>query len=78
MYTPFPDFITNAKRELMLSAVFLDFFAGAIVEGRCVLFLMVVVVSQTKENSIVRDLRSPNRASGLFALQGCFKRPFSP
>ena len=28
---PFPDFITRAKRELMLSAVFLAFFVGAIV-----------------------------------------------
>ena len=28
---PLPDFMTRAKRELMLSAVFFDFFAGAIV-----------------------------------------------
>ena len=27
---PFPDFITNARRELMLSAVFFAFFVGAI------------------------------------------------
>jgi hypothetical protein len=31
MRGPFPDFITNARRELMLSAVFFAFFAGAIV-----------------------------------------------
>jgi hypothetical protein len=28
---PFPDFITKARRELMLSADFLTFFVGAIV-----------------------------------------------
>ena len=28
---PFPDFMTSARRELMLSAVFFDFFTGAIV-----------------------------------------------
>ena len=28
---PLPDFITSAKRELMLSAVFLVFLVGAIV-----------------------------------------------
>ena len=31
---PLPDFMTSAKRELMLSAVFLVFFAGAIVALR--------------------------------------------
>lgn len=31
VFSPFPDFITNARRELMLSAVFLAFLVGAIV-----------------------------------------------
>jgi hypothetical protein len=31
IFSPLPDFITSARRELMLSAVFLAFFVGAIV-----------------------------------------------
>jgi hypothetical protein len=29
-FLPLPDFITSARRELMESAVFFDFFTGAI------------------------------------------------
>jgi hypothetical protein len=31
IFLPLPDFITSARRELMLSAVFLAFLVGAIV-----------------------------------------------
>lgn len=31
LFPPLPDFITSARRELMLSAVFLAFLVGAIV-----------------------------------------------
>jgi hypothetical protein len=31
IFSPLPDFITSARRELMLSAVFLVFLVGAIV-----------------------------------------------
>jgi hypothetical protein len=44
MFSPLPDFITSARRELMLSAVFLVFLVGAIVACQdCWMILNVVV-----------------------------------
>lgn len=43
MFSPLPDFITSARRELMLSAVFLVFLVGAIVACQdCWMILNVV------------------------------------
>lgn len=39
---PLPDFITSARRELMVLASFLDFLTGAIVANSRVLVLSVV------------------------------------
>ena len=40
---PFPDFMTSANRELMLSAVFFAFFVGAIVALKEAVEIPVVV-----------------------------------
>ena len=65
VYTPFPDFITSARRELMLSAVFLDFFAGAIVERSWVLVRTLVVVYRPNFRLCV--IFAPKRANRLTA-----------
>jgi hypothetical protein len=45
MFSPLPDFITSARRELMLSAVFLVFLVGAIVACQDYWMILNVVVA---------------------------------
>ena len=69
MIVPFPDFITSARRELMLSAVFLTFFTGAIVARSRSLYLVlnvIVVVRSGVDGFEVFDFREKR---GLEELQ---------
>ena len=59
MFSPLPDFITSARRELMLSAVFLVFLVGAIVACQdCWMILNVLFAPAVVDGFLFSRLQS--------------------